>query len=41
VFGLSGDVIAALSKAVWGWREGITPEVIRTELGLDPDSPGA
>jgi error-prone DNA polymerase len=39
VFGLSGDVIAALSKAVWGWREGITPEVIRTELGLDPDSP--
>jgi error-prone DNA polymerase len=39
VFGLSGDVIAALSKAVWGWREGVTPEVIRTELGLDPDSP--
>jgi error-prone DNA polymerase len=39
VFGLSGDVIAALSKAVWGWREGITPEVIRKELGLDPDSP--
>ena len=39
VFGLSGDVIAALSKAVWGWREGITPQVIRDELGLDPDSP--
>jgi error-prone DNA polymerase len=39
VFGLSGDVIAALSKAVWGWREGITPQVIRAELGLDPDSP--
>ncbi|MGJ3232574.1 MAG: error-prone DNA polymerase [Oceanicaulis sp.] len=38
-FGLSGDVIAALSKAVWGWREGITDEVIRGELGLDPDSP--
>ncbi len=39
VFGLSGDVIAALSKAVWGWREGVTPQVIRDELGLDPDSP--
>jgi len=38
-FGLSGDVIAALSKAVWGWREGITDAVIRDELGLDPDSP--
>ncbi|XBQ16673.1 MAG: error-prone DNA polymerase [Oceanicaulis sp.] len=38
-FGLSGDVIAALSKAVWGWREGITDDVIRDELGLDPDSP--
>jgi len=39
VFGLSGDVIAALSKAVWGWREGVTPQVIRQELGLDPESP--
>ncbi|MFW6413080.1 MAG: PHP domain-containing protein, partial [Oceanicaulis sp.] len=38
-FGLSGDVIAALSKAVWGWKEGITDAVIRDELGLDPDSP--
>jgi len=39
VFGLSGDVVAALSKAVWGWREGITDAVIRDELGLDPGSP--
>ena len=39
VFGLSGDVIAALSKAIWGWREGVTPEMIKTELGLEPDSP--
>ena len=38
-FGLSGDVIAALSKAVWGWKEGLTDAVIRDELGLDPDSP--
>ena len=39
VFGLSGDVIAALSKSVWGWKEGLSAEVIRTELGLDPESP--
>ena len=38
-FGLSGDVIAALSKAVWGWKEGLTDQVIRDELGLDPDTP--
>ena len=38
-FGLSGDVIAALSKAVWGWKEGLTDQVIREELGLDPDTP--
>lgn len=38
-FGLSGDVIAALSKAVWGWKEGLTDDVIRDELGLDPDTP--
>ena len=39
VFGLSGDVVAALSKAVWGWKEGLSDQVIRDELGLDPDSP--
>jgi error-prone DNA polymerase len=39
VFGLSGDVIAALSKAVWGWRDPVSPQTIRDELGLDPDAP--
>ncbi|WP_233245648.1 error-prone DNA polymerase [Marinicauda salina] len=38
-FGLSGDVIAALSKTIWGWRDGLTAGTIRDELGLDPDSP--
>ncbi len=39
VFGLSGDVIAALSKAVWGWRGDLSETTVRDELGLDPDSP--
>ena len=39
VFGLSGDVISALSKGLWGWREGVNPERVRQELGLDVDSP--
>lgn len=41
VFGLSGDVIAALSGSIWGWSRGDTPDKdrIRQELGLDPDSP--
>ena len=39
VFGLSGDVISALSKAVWGWRDPVSPQTIRDELGLDPDAP--
>jgi error-prone DNA polymerase len=40
VFGLSGDVISALSKTLWGWSsDDLTDERIRTELGLDPDTP--
>ena len=40
VFGLSGDVISALSKTLWGWRsDDLTDDRIRTELGLDPDAP--
>jgi len=40
VFGLSGDVISALSKTLWGWRsDDLDNERIRDELGLDPDSP--
>ena len=40
VFGLSGDVIAALSKTLWGWStDDLTDNRIRTELGLDPDTP--
>ncbi len=35
--GLSQDVIAALSKTVWGWSEDhVKPERVR-ELGLDPE----
>ena len=42
VFGLSADVIAALSKTIWGWSssDGLTEERLRDELGLDPDDPG-
>ena len=40
VFGLSGDVISAVSKSLWGWSSGeIREDRIRDELGLDPDSP--
>ncbi|WP_417484520.1 error-prone DNA polymerase [Maricaulis salignorans] len=40
VFGLSGDVISALSKTLWGWStDDLTDNRIRTELGLDPDTP--
>jgi len=39
VFGLSADVIAALSKAIWGWKGDLCEETLREELGLDPDSP--
>ncbi|WP_375283469.1 error-prone DNA polymerase [Marinicauda pacifica] len=39
VFGLTGDVLAALSKAIWGWKDGLSDNVIRDELGLDPSSP--
>jgi error-prone DNA polymerase len=38
-FGLSGDAIAALSGAMWGWgREGIREDYVR-EAGLDPADP--
>jgi error-prone DNA polymerase len=41
VFGLSGDVISALSKTIWGWSDGdLTDDRLRTELGIDPDEPG-
>ncbi|MBR9824502.1 MAG: DNA polymerase III subunit alpha [Alphaproteobacteria bacterium] len=40
VFGLSGDVISALSKTLWGWRsDDLDNDRIRDELGLDPDAP--
>jgi error-prone DNA polymerase len=40
VFGLSGDVISALSKTLWGWStDDLSDNRIRTELGLDPDTP--
>ncbi len=40
VFGLSGDVIAALSKTLWGWRsDDLDNDRIRDELGLDPNAP--
>ncbi len=39
VFGLSGDVISALSKTLWGWSsDDLTDDRIRDELGLDPDA---
>ncbi len=39
VFGLSGDIISALSKTLWGWHsDDLTDDRIRDELGLDPDA---
>jgi error-prone DNA polymerase len=39
VFGLSNDLINALSRAIWGWRGSeIAPEEMR-RLGLDPAEP--
>ncbi|MHA6287647.1 error-prone DNA polymerase [Maricaulis sp. CAU 1757] len=44
VFGLTGDVISALSKSLWGWSSSeldkeLHAKRMRDELGLDPDSP--
>lgn len=39
VFGLSEDVVAALSRSTWGWSsKGISAEDAR-EIGLDPENP--
>ena len=39
VFGLSGDIISALSKTLWGWHsDDLTDDRIRDELGLDPNA---
>jgi error-prone DNA polymerase len=41
VFGLSGDIISALSKTIWGWSsDDLTEDRIRNELGIDPHEPG-
>jgi len=38
--GLSGDVIEALSRTLWGWSEGgPRDEHVKGELGLDPNAP--
>ncbi|MDP1776573.1 MAG: error-prone DNA polymerase, partial [Moraxellaceae bacterium] len=38
VFGLSEDVISALSRSTWGWSiEGVSPKEAR-EIGLDPEN---
>ncbi|MFZ4120549.1 MAG: error-prone DNA polymerase [Caulobacterales bacterium] len=37
--GLSGDVIEALSRTLWGWSDGgPRDDHVRGELGLDPDA---
>ncbi len=38
--GLSGDVIEALSRTLWGWSDGgPKDDHVRAELGLDPHAP--
>jgi len=38
--GLSGDVIDALARTLWGWSTGGPQDQhVRTELGLDPNQP--
>ncbi|HEX3885448.1 MAG TPA: error-prone DNA polymerase [Stellaceae bacterium] len=36
VMGLSGDVVAALSRMVWGWSSELIPDRQIREAGLDP-----
>jgi len=39
VFGLTQDVVGALSGTLWGWtKHGVKPEHVR-EVGLDPEDP--